>query len=118
MDCTPRKVLTRQPLFMIINKTWPQIHHLGAQWKASVKANTAEAGSSEKVSGDSFGNSDSHIMVTPTEFISRTRTRTELGQGGPERHWADRIIGSPGTLCSMSCQIGTFKQGGGVGPAI
>lgn len=103
---------------MIINKTWPQIHHLGAQWKASVKANTAEAGSSEKFSGDSFGNSDSHVMVTPTEFNSRTRARTELGQGGPERHWADRIIGSPGTLCSMSCQIWTFKQGGGVGLAI
>lgn len=64
---------------MIINKTWPQIHHLGAQWKASVKANTAEAGSSEEFSGDSFGNSHFHTMVTPTEFISRTRTRNGTG---------------------------------------
>lgn len=33
MNCKPRKVsLTRQPSFMIINKTWPQIKYLGAQW--------------------------------------------------------------------------------------
>ena len=71
---------------MIINKTWPQIHHLGAQWKASVKANTAEAGSSEEFSGDSFGNSHFHTMVTPTEFISRTRTRT-LGRNNNRVSW-------------------------------
>lgn len=33
VNCKPRKVsLTRQPFFMIINKTWPQIKYLGAQW--------------------------------------------------------------------------------------
>lgn len=57
--------------------------------QASVKANTAEAGSLEKFSGDSFGNSDSHITVTPTGIhqqnksknrIAPRRTREALGQ--------------------------------------
>lgn len=64
---------------MIINKTWPQIHHLGIQWKASVKANTAEAGSSAKFSGDSFGNSDSHVIVTPTGVHQQNKSKNRTG---------------------------------------
>lgn len=47
--------------------------------QASVKANTAEAGSSEKVRGDSFGNSDSHIIVIPTGVHQQNKSKNRIG---------------------------------------
>lgn len=47
--------------------------------QASVKANTAEAGSSEKFSGDSSGNSVSHVIVTLTGGHQQNKSKNRIG---------------------------------------
>lgn len=58
--------------------------------RASVKANTAEAGSSKKCSGDSFGHSDSHIMVSHPD-------RSASAEQEQEQNWAKEDQRGTGT---------------------
>lgn len=63
--------------------------------QASVKANTAEAGSSEKFSGDSLGNSDSHITVSHPDRSSSVEQEQEQNwaKEGQRGTGTERITG-------------------------